>query len=241
MLNMQAKNYFLSILGLLLCLNHYSAYALEGDTYAFSWLDTDKEVYVLQNRKYKKVSKIFASAGYGMTTSGSFVDATNIQGRIGFFAFENWGVELLYSSNSGIENAAAASVRNQLGGKGSKPFRRIVDNYMAGMIVWSPFYAKVNTFNFINYIDWTVGVGYGQLNETNNIQEFSNQFAAVPLKESHNGFIFETSMQFFITQMFNIRFDIAAFRYLANEGVVGSNAIIPYYNYDMTLSIGMML
>src|SRR5690554_4309003 len=54
-------------------------------TYNFSWLDPDKEVYVLQNRKYRKAGRLHATLGGGITTSGAFVDSTTLQGRVGFF------------------------------------------------------------------------------------------------------------------------------------------------------------
>ena len=109
--------------------------------------------------------------GGGITTSGAFVDSTVIQGRAGYFFREEWGFELVYSMNNGDENATAKSVRSE-GTAGSIPFRRIVDNYMGGMILWSPFYAKINTFNQIIYVDWIIGLGVAKLEETNNQVEF---------------------------------------------------------------------
>ena len=77
------------------------------------------------------------------------------------------GIELLYSKNSGKENDTAKAVRNS-GGAGSIPFRRIVDQYYGAYFLWSPFYAKINTFNKIIYLDWILGVGYANMSETNN-------------------------------------------------------------------------
>ena len=67
--------------------------AAEGDTYNFSWLDPDKEVYVLQNRRYRKDSRLYVNVGGGIATSGAFVSSGNLQGRIGLFAMEEWGLE----------------------------------------------------------------------------------------------------------------------------------------------------
>jgi hypothetical protein len=36
-------------------------YSSEGSTYSFDWLDPDKEVYVLQNRKFRKDNTPFQS------------------------------------------------------------------------------------------------------------------------------------------------------------------------------------
>ena len=71
----------------------------EKSTYSFSWLDSDKEVYVLQNRRFSKQGRMHLNAGYGMTLSGAFVDATSIQGKVGFFLTEEIGLEVMYAKN----------------------------------------------------------------------------------------------------------------------------------------------
>ena len=86
-------------------------FSSESDIYDFTWLDPDKEVYVLQNRKFRKSGRLYINAGGGMTTSGAFINASNIQFRGGFFFKEDWGLEGVYSLNSGKENETAKSVR----------------------------------------------------------------------------------------------------------------------------------
>src|SRR5690606_16916020 len=137
-MRVMAKYVFALIPLLFLSLAQNFVFAAEGDTYNFSWLDPDKEVYVLQSRKFRKNGRAYVNAGGGITTSGAFVSAKNIQGRAGYFFKEEWGFEFLYSMNSGSENETAKSVRNE-GSSGSVPFRRIVDKYYGAMIMWSPF------------------------------------------------------------------------------------------------------
>ena len=156
---------FFSLSSLLLSLN---LHASEKDIYEFSWLDPDKEVYVLQNRKFRKAEHLYVNLGAGITTSGAFVDSTSIQGRAGYFISEDWGIEVLYAKNNGKENDNFKAVRATSNGTGSTPFRRIVESYTGGMIVWSPFYSKINTFNKIVYMDWIFGLGVAQLQEHNN-------------------------------------------------------------------------
>ena len=148
-----------------------SVWAGESDTYNFSWLDPDKEVYVLQNRRYRKANRLHVYAGVGKTLSGAFVDSSNIQGRAGHYFMEEYGFEVIYSKNSGKENTTAANVRDNGSGTGSRPFRRIVDTYYGGMFLWSPFYSKINTFNTIIYYDWIFGAGIGKIKESNNADE----------------------------------------------------------------------
>ncbi len=212
-----------------------TSFAGELDTYDFSWLDPDKEVYVLQNRKYRKAGRVHANAGFGMTTSGAFVDATALQARFGYFFQEEYGFEIIYSKNSGEENDTAALVRNQ-GGSGSKPFRRIVDSYMGGMFLWAPFYSKINTFNSIIYVDWIFGLGYGKIDETNNRSEFETGFSNAETSESHSGVMWNVGAKFFLSEMFSLRLDVTTMHYQAEVPTKSTKDWNT--NYDLALSFG---
>jgi outer membrane beta-barrel protein len=211
--------------------------AAENDIYEFSWLDPDKEVYVLQNRKFRKADRLYVNTGGGITTSGAFVDSTSIQGRAGVFLTEGFGVEGLYAKNSGKENATAAGVRSSTGGSAT-PFRRIVENYWGVMATWSPFYSKTNTFNSIIYMDWIFGVGYAQLTEKNNKLDFSGDVALknIPTTESHSGLIWEAGLMFYLSQNFTLRTDLTAVHYSAANVKTTGNSIKS--NFDATVSIG---
>ncbi|ATH06620.1 hypothetical protein BIY24_01315 [Halobacteriovorax marinus] len=217
----------------------FQSYAAEGDAYDFSWLDPDKEVFVLQNRKFRKAGRLHATGGFGFTTSGAFVDAKAFQGRVGYFIKEEFGVEFLYSKNSGEENSTATSVRNP-GGPGSFPFRRIVDNYMGAMFLWSPFYNKINTFNKIIYMDWILGIGFAKLEETNNRNEITSSGGDTSLTtESHTGLMWDIGAKFYITERWDIRIDLTSVNYKAMEAkTVGAEEIL-YSNYDLTVALGI--
>ena len=213
----------------------------ESSVYDFSWLDPDKEVFVLQNRKFLKARKLHASAGFGMTTSGPFVDATAVQGRLAFFPFEEWGIEGLYSRNKGVENDNAKLVRKSGKGPGSTPFRRIVKRYQGGMLLWSPFYAKINTFNKIVYLDWMFGLGIAQLTEENNKTEYSTHGDKKdPSLESHQGILWQLTFNVFVTQVANLRFDFVAVHFEADSP---SESVEDTWNhhYDLILSMGIRL
>lgn len=222
-----------------LCLTLPERGHASSNTYNFSWLDPDKEVFVLQNRRYRKAGRLHLNAGAGITTSGAFTDSTTIQGRGGFFFKEEWGAEVIYAKNSGKENTAAELLRNQ-GGAGSTPFRRIVNNYLGGMILWAPFYSKINTFNTIIYLDWIFGLGYAKLEETNNRIEF-NTFGAdtTPTVESHSGPIWNLGTKFFINERFNLRLDLTTVHYKARTASEISEEERWNTNYDLALSFGI--
>lgn len=220
-----------------------SVIAAEGDTYDFSWLDTDKEVFVLQNRKYRKVGKMFFSLGGGITTSGAFVDSNVVQLRSGYFVKEAVGFEYVYSFAKGKENTVAKDVRN-LGAAGSIPFRRIVENYMGGMLVWTPFYGKVNTFNKIIYTDWTFGIGYAAIKEKNNRKEVlaigPPSTRTKPEVNSHGGLMWNFGVKIYFSEMFDIRTDLTTIHYRAKKPSASDNAKkLTYSNWDVTIALGM--
>jgi outer membrane beta-barrel protein len=211
-------------------------WANEKDIYEFSWLDPDKEVYVLQNRKFRKVNHLQLNLGGGITTSGAFVDANSLQGRVGYFFSEDWGMEGIYGKNSGKENTTAAGVRN-IGGAGSKPFRRIVDSYMGAMVLWSPFYSKINTFNKIVYMDWIFGLGYAQLKEHNNsIEMLSSSSDKTQTYVSHGGLMWDAGMKFYIDEAFSIRTDLTVIHYSAEMATTTETN--NYSNFDATIALG---
>lgn len=216
------------------------SFGSEDSTYNFSWLDPDKEVYVLQNRKFRKSGRLAVHVGYGFTSSGAFVDSSSAQARATFYIKEEWGIEGIYAQNSGKENTAAQSVRNP-GGAGSVPFRRIVENYYGGLIVWSPFYAKINTFNKIIYLDWIIGVGYGKVTEKNNRQDFEaggTNVNAIEASETHNAIMWETGLKFWVSESFDVRMDLTALHFKAQKAVSSSTEEVMNSNYDLTLSLG---
>lgn len=214
-------------------------FASEKDIYEFSWLDPDKEVFVLQNRKYRKADHAYINIGGGITTSGAFVDSTAIQGRVGYFFTEDYGLEGIYSKNSGKENATATAVRGGgSGGTGTTPFRRIVDSYMGGMFVWSPFYSKINTFNKIVYMDWIFGLGYAQLKESNNKRRFIDGpiSEGIETQESHSGIMWEVGLKFYLSESFSIRTDLTAIHYKADN--ISTAGTSNKSNFDATASLG---
>lgn len=214
-------------------------FAAEKDIYEFSWLDPDKEVFVLQNRKFRKAGRLHLNVGGGITTSGAFVDSTAIQGRAGYFVTEDYGLEVIYSKNNGKENDTAKGVRNSSGGgTGTTPFRRIVQSYTGAMFLWSPFYSKINTFNSIVYMDWIFGLGYASLTEKNNKLRFTEGQSAegVETQESHSGIMWEAGLKFYLNENFSVRTDLTAIHYSADN--IASDGSSYKSNFDATVSLG---
>lgn len=235
------KRFFIIFLSLILI---PLSFAGEDSTYTFSWLDRDKEVYVLQNRKYRKKGHFIFHAGYGKTTSGAFTTGSAIQGKIDYFFHEEYGFGLVYTKNDGEENTTAESLRGTTGTSGARPFRRITQNYMGAMFLWSPFYSKVNTFNKIIYLDWIIGVGYGSLDEKNNKDELIQRTNMPDVSQSHNGPMWSFGALFYLSKMMSVKFDVNAFHYQAERifsdtsgGQVGDDVWTSHF--DLTVLFGL--
>lgn len=232
-------NKFKILLNLFFLFFTFSLLAGENSHYDFSWLDPEKEVFVLQNRTYQKDGNFYINAGGGFTASGAFVDSLNMQARFGFFFTEEIGMELLYSKNSGKENDTAKSVRNT-GGAGSIPFRRIVDQYVGAYFLWSPFYAKINTFNKIIYLDWILGLGYANMSETNNRTEWRQVSANSTelANEKHHCVSWDVGLKFYLSKSFDIRADLTALHYQTEGALSDTPDKYWYSHYDVSFSLG---
>jgi outer membrane beta-barrel protein len=214
-------------------------WAGESDTYNFSWLDPDKEVFVLQNRRFRKTNRVHIYAGVGKNMSAPFVNSQTIFGRAGYFLSEDYGLELVYGKSNGKENDTAAQLRNK-GGSGSIPFRRIVDTFYGGMFLWSPFYSKINTFNTIVYYDWIFGGGMGKIKESNNTDNFIQGTAGVfaDRVEEHNAFLWNIGIKIYLTTHISARIDVLAIHYKATPPVSGSTEELWNDNFDLGITLG---
>lgn len=179
--------------------------ASEKNVYDFSWLDQDKEVYVLQNRKFRKKNKLYIGAMGGAQINGAFIDSNEFSFHGGYFFKEDWGLEFSYSKSSGTVNKTEQGVRDQ----GAKPFYRKVDTLTSAMVVWAPFYAKINTFNKIFYYDWMFGVGMANVTTKDNRLEFGSNGEEPLTEETNTAPTWMTNFRFYITQDWSaeIRFE----------------------------------
>jgi outer membrane beta-barrel protein len=215
--------------------------ASEKSLYSFSWLDGDKEIYVLQNRKFRKNGNLYIGATAAYNLSQDFLDAYGGTFRAGYFFTEDWGVEFLYGKNSSTQNDTAKGVKEQ----GAYPFYREIDSFMGAMIIWSPFYSKINTFNQIFYFDWMFGLGAGNITTKDNRKLFNstapqserNQLT----QESNVGAIWNTGFRFYLSENWSLRLDITGTTYQADktrsDGATKSSAKKIFTNYDLGLGL----
>lgn len=230
-----------TLLFLMLLIMSTVALAAENSLYNFSWLDSDKEIYVLQNRKFRKVDNLYVGATGSFNLSQAFVDSYGGTLRAGYFFSEDWGLEFVYGKNSNSENDTAKGVREQ----STVPFYRQIDSYMGAMLMWSPFYSKINTFNQIFYFDWLFGVGVGSITteDNRNLFDTSATNRNELVSESNIGALWMTGLRFYVNQSWSVRLDLTGQTYNADK-VTRSGQTGPtskksklYNNYDLGLGL----
>lgn len=211
--------------------------AAESSLYNFSWLDKDKEIYVLQNRKFRKDGQVYIGGNVSKTITGAFVNTYGATLRGGFFFREDWGVELAYGKGFGGENTTAKGIKEQ----GTVPFYRKIDSYTGAMLMWSPFYSKINTFNKIFYYDWLFGVGAASISSLDNRGKFSNKSSLT--SESNIGLMWTTGMRFYISESWSVRLDFTGFNWRADRygKPTGTATVAKKTDYFNHLDVGVGL
>lgn len=228
---------YLGLITLILC---FASFAKEGSVYDFSWLDSDKEIYVLQNRKFRKAQKVFIGGTLGKQTNGAFIDSFAVDLYAGYFFKEDWGIELSLTQASGSENATHDGVNEQ----GSVAFYRKITSATSAMIVWSPFYSKINTFNKIFYYDWLIGAGLSSIETEDNRKKFTTVTDDTATIETNTAISWMTGLRFYISDSWSTRIDFKAFHLSADKVGKASGASTTktekkfshYYNINFGLN-----
>ena len=204
----------------------------ESGEYNFNWLDPDKKIYVLQNRRYLKAGKILVSADLGVGISNPYRQSFVIDPRITYYFSESLGIELFYttftnSANSTIDAISAAT-------PGLVPVIREIKSQYGGMIQWVPWYAKINVFNQILYFDWYFSGGLGQL--TTNLIDPAKGNSTENLFAGFLG----TGHQYHVTESFVVRLDFTGAFY--NAPIGGSSGGKTWFsNYTFGIGAGFRL
>lgn len=170
----------------------------EESLYDFLWLDPDKSVYVLQNKLYKKEHSAYLDVGYISNFTSKFQDTNGFAVKGGYYIHEEWGLELFYHQYSNKNNDDFRNVRliNE-----AEPFIRRMKSSYGALVIWSPFYGKINTFNKIFYFDWSFGAGLAQVETDSNIKTVRiNNAVNKYEKESYTGGILKTKLKFHLTE-----------------------------------------
>ena len=174
----------------------------DGDEYSFEWLDPDKKIYVLQNRKYTKANRVMLSLMGGLAKNSPYETSFSLDPRIAFYFSEQLGFEVFYTnffnSPSTDYQALVSTNANVL------PNVFKVKSQVGGLLHWVPWYAKINFFNSILYFDWYLSGGVGQV--TGDVYT-SGLGDKAPVAKSFTGYYLGTGHQFHLSQSVSVRLD----------------------------------
>lgn len=144
-----------------------------NDYYEFKWLDPEKKVFVLQDKLFENQKKFYVNLGYGFQDFSQFQDSSAFHFAVGYYFKEEWGIELFTNIYRNKDNNAYNAVQNPRSGTPVLPFIVRNKSIYGLMAIYSPFYAKLNTYNLIYYIDWSFGLGAAKVSAEDNYTDFS--------------------------------------------------------------------
>ncbi len=218
--------------------------SVEGDKdeYDFSWLDPDKKIYVVENRKFNKAQRFELSTSFGIGVSQAYITERQWLTRGTFFFSEHWGISAFYFNNYNSPNSEYAQVESL---SSLVPAVRSTNSYFGGSVLWIPFYGKINLFNQIFYIDWDFELGVGSANTQININQQSNA-AANNVTGSYGAIHWGSGWKFIVDRHWAAHFDFLSTHYSAPNGIVTNSNLgsatggttEPYNNYYLTLGVG---
>jgi len=165
----------------------------KDDEYSFSWLDPDKKIYVLQNRRYRKANRLMVTASVGTGLTIPYRTAYNLDPRIGYYLSDALGIEVFYQMTMNQKNTIFEALR--LSNTNVWPQTREIQSQTGALVHWVPWYAKINVFNKILYFDWYFSGGVGVLNtklEKTATTSVAQNFTALILGTGHQYFLIET-------------------------------------------------
>jgi outer membrane beta-barrel protein len=167
--------------------------------YNFSWLDPDKKVSVLQNRKFRKANRPMITLGLGFENSSAYRKSYAIDPRLAYYFNESWGIEVFYSIFSNKENDTAKALIST----SVHPDVIQVKNQVGVLLQWVPWYAKINVFNTILHFDWYFDGGLG----TMNADLIPGSTSAATQSKSLTAYYLGTGQIYHVTENFVVRLD----------------------------------
>jgi len=204
------------------------------DEYSFSWLDPDKRIYVLQNRRYVKAQKLILSLMTGVGTSNPYRTTYNLDPRIAFYFSEALGIEFFYTKTVNKTNTTFNQL--QQASPTTWPVVREIRSQMGVLGHWVPWYAKINVFNKILYLDWYFSGGVGTLQTALEKRTIANG-PSTYTDQNFTAFYFGTGHNYYLSDSFSIRLDLLGAAYNAELGP-GSTAKAWYSNYNFNIGLG---
>lgn len=212
----------------------HAATSSQSDEYSFQWLDPDKKIYVLQNRKYEKANRLLFTLMGGPARANAYRTTLSVDSRVGYYFSEMFGVEAFYSIARNSENSTYKALK-QASGAAATPIIREPDMQYGLLAHYVPWYAKINVFNNILYFDWYFSGGAGRTHSTL-IEETGS--STTTSQEQLTTFFLGTGHQYHLSRRFTVRIDMTASFYQAPIfGTSGENTWFKNFNFNFGLGL----
>jgi outer membrane beta-barrel protein len=207
------------------------------EEYSFNWLDPDKKIYVLQNRKFEKAKHPLLSVLGGVGISNPYRGSFLVNPRLAFYFTETLGLEGFYTLSSNTENSTYAGLK--LASPNALPVVREVRSQYGALLHWAPWYAKINVFNSILYFDWYFTLGGGMLNAQ--LDKRTNSTSAPTyVTQNLTALYLGTGHLFHLNRYLDFRIDYTSSIFKApNNGDSGVESL--YSNQDFSLGLGLKI
>lgn len=211
--------------------SHVTPIEDQSDEYNFNWLDPEKKIYVLQNRRYLKAAHWMPSLMGGVGLSNSYRSVLSVDPRLAYYFSEAFGLEGFYTfSFNSVNNTYKALQQTS---PTTLPITREFKNEMGLMAQWVPWYAKINVFNKIIYFDWYFAGGAGEL-DTRLVSQANTTAPQTYVDQKLFALYAGTGHLYHLSSDLTVRIDFTGSFYKSPlQGNVGESTWFSSYNFEV--------
>jgi outer membrane beta-barrel protein len=212
------------------------------DDYNFSWLDPEKKIYVLQNRKYRKAGGAHLYVMGGTALAETYRTAFQVQPRLATWFNEDFGFEAFYTARFSSPNNAYKALMQASGG-GTTPLIREIKSQFGILFNWAPWYAKINVFDTVMYFDWYFSLGAGSMS-TEIGPKTKDDNPSLWQSENLFAVYLGTGQIFHVSEVFKVRLDFLGHFYSAPifPGIANAPADKSIFSsFTFSLGVGFKL
>lgn len=205
----------------------------DSDEYNFTWLDPDKKIYVLQNRKFLKANHLQLSVLAGPGLSNPYRSSMVLEPRFAYYFREDFGIEAFFGN---VFNSANTTYQQlQSTNPVTFPVVREINSEYGALLHWVPWYSKINVFNKILYFDWYFSGGAGQMHTTVTIPGATAGTTTTSVQDLFSLYV-GTGHQYHLSQSMLFRLDFQGAFYRAPfNGLAGDSNWFSDYRFAIGL------
>jgi outer membrane beta-barrel protein len=145
------------------------------------------------------------------------------------------------NTNENLTDGKIIYWKNVRSVKGADPFVRRLNASYCAMVIYSPFYGKINTFNKIIYFDWSFGLGAGFIDaESNRKTVDDTNLKSAYERERYQSIAWKTKVKFHLSENLHLGVEWMQQHYKApGPNRNGQSASETFKNnQDLIISVG---